>query len=253
MISAKNTTRSREKKRYDALFANIEGRSLDNQQRECIIKDEINNLVIAGAGSGKTTTIVGKVKYLLDRYSYQPNELLVLSFTNASAAEMSERIKKETGKDIDAMTFHKLGKEIIAQVEGKQPTVTNIDLTQFVEEQFSALSKEQKYRDIMLTYFLSYYKLFHSPMEFVTEGEYCDYLQDNQIVTFKGEKVKSFEEMEIANYLYINKIDYAYERPYKLDVATKTHSQYKPDFYLPDYGIYLEHFGIDRNFERPLE
>jgi DNA helicase-4 len=107
-----------------------------------------------------------------------------LSFTNASAAEMSERIKKETGKDIDAMTFHKLGKEIIAQVEGKQPTVTNIDLTQFVEEQFTALSKEQKYRDILLTYFLSYYKQFHSPMEFETEGEYYDYLQDNQIVVF---------------------------------------------------------------------
>lgn len=54
-----------EKQIFKDLFDNVEGRALDDQQRNCIIKDEINNLVIAGAGSGKTTTIVGKVKYLL--------------------------------------------------------------------------------------------------------------------------------------------------------------------------------------------
>ncbi|WAG62596.1 UvrD-helicase domain-containing protein [Clostridium estertheticum] len=113
-----------EKINYKNLFDNIEGRALDQQQRECVIKEEINNLVIAGAGTGKTTTIVGKIKYLLEKYNYNSDEILVLSFTNASASEMAERVKKETGKNMDVMTFHKLGKEIIAEVEGKQPSIT---------------------------------------------------------------------------------------------------------------------------------
>ena len=58
----------REKDVCKQLFDNIEGRALDEQQRTCIVKDEINNIVVAGAGSGKTTTIVGKAKYLLERF-----------------------------------------------------------------------------------------------------------------------------------------------------------------------------------------
>ena len=51
------------------------------QQRTAIITDEDNNLVIAGAGSGKTTTIVGKVKYIIDRYKAKPEEIPLISFT----------------------------------------------------------------------------------------------------------------------------------------------------------------------------
>jgi DNA helicase-4 len=53
----------------------------DLQQRTAIITDEDNNLIIAGAGSGKTTTIVGKVKYIIDRYKAKPEEILLISFT----------------------------------------------------------------------------------------------------------------------------------------------------------------------------
>jgi DNA helicase-4 len=52
----------------DALFSNIEGQSLDKQQRLAVIKNEDNNLVIAGAGIGKTTTVAGKVAYVIDRF-----------------------------------------------------------------------------------------------------------------------------------------------------------------------------------------
>lgn len=91
------------------LIGNIEDKKIDKQQMKCIIKDTHNNLVIAGAGTGKTTTIVGKVKYLLKIQECNPEDILVLSFTNASASEMKERIAKETGADITACTFHKLG------------------------------------------------------------------------------------------------------------------------------------------------
>ncbi|MEG1010124.1 MAG: UvrD-helicase domain-containing protein, partial [Clostridia bacterium] len=57
----------REKIKYSYLFDNIEGKKLDNQQIEAIIKDEENSLIIAGAGSGKTITIIGKILYILEK------------------------------------------------------------------------------------------------------------------------------------------------------------------------------------------
>lgn len=195
---------------------------------------------------------MGKVKYLLDRYAYQPSELLVLSFTNASAKEMAERIHKETGQEMDVMTFHKLGKEIIASVEGRQPSIADDkNMPKIINDDFNRLSSDPAYLDILTTYFLSYFKQFQSPFEFRAEGDYFDYLKENLIITLNGEMVKSFEEMEIANFLYINGIRYQYEKQYEYDVATRKHSQYKPDFYLPDHDVYIEHFGIDRNGNIP--
>jgi DNA helicase-4 len=58
--------------------------------------------------------------------------------------------------------------------------------------------------------------------------------------------VRSHEELLIANWLFMNGVAYEYERPYEHDTATKSRRQYKPDFYLPNARIYVEHFGIDR-------
>lgn len=80
-----------------ALIGDVEGRKLDQQQMTCIVKEAHNHLVIAGAGTGKTTTVVGKIKYLLKTAKCLPQDILVLSFTNASASEMNERISAETG------------------------------------------------------------------------------------------------------------------------------------------------------------
>lgn len=85
------------------LIGDVEGRKLDKQQMTCIVKEFHNHLVIAGAGTGKTTTVVGKIKYLLKSEKCKPEDILVLSFTNASAAEMSQRIHQETGCNIEAL------------------------------------------------------------------------------------------------------------------------------------------------------
>ena len=64
------------------LLSNIDGKSLDYQQRKAVVVDEDNNLVLAGAGSGKTLTISGKVKYLVETKGINPQEILLISFTN---------------------------------------------------------------------------------------------------------------------------------------------------------------------------
>ena len=63
--------------------------------------------------------------------------------------------------------------------------------------------------------------------------------------------VKSFEELEIANYLTEQGVEFRYEDPYETATATQRHSQYQPDFFLPDHNIYIEHFALDRNGRPP--
>jgi DNA helicase-4 len=132
-----------ELKLYTKLFDNIENRKLDIQQRTAIVQDEDNNLIIAGAGSGKTTTIVGKVNYILEKKLAKSDEILLISFTNESASTLASRIKNI---DIEAKTFHKFGIDVITNVEKKKPSI--FDSNQFegtIKRFFNELIKNPEY------------------------------------------------------------------------------------------------------------
>ncbi|MCR5799211.1 MAG: UvrD-helicase domain-containing protein [Lachnospiraceae bacterium] len=233
------------------IIGNVEGRALDDQQMRCIVKPMHNHLVIAGAGTGKTTTIVGKVKYLLGSKLCEPQDILVLSFTNASADEMSKRINKETNTSIDASTFHKLGLNIITQVNGITPKITQINLQKFVREQLVKNMQDKKYLMLLCLYMMNNYKYAKTEFDFKSKNEYDDYLRLNPPLTLAGEQVKSYGEMEIANFLFISGIEYQYEKEYEIDTRTDKNYQYYPDFYLPEQKIYIEYFGIDEQGKVP--
>lgn len=233
------------------LIGDVEGRQLDTQQLKCIVKPSPNHLVIAGAGTGKTTTVVGKVKYLLKSGACKPEDILVLSFTNASASEMKERINKETGSEIKACTFHKLGLGIIEALEGKAPKITQISIGRFVHEKLLENMRDPLYLDLLCSYYIFNHRYNKSEFDFKNEAEYEEYLHTNPPVTLKGDRVKSYGEMDIANFLYRNGIAYEYEKEYTVDTRTKDRYQYYPDFYLTDYGYYIEYFGINEKGEVP--
>src|SRR5690606_20076405 len=109
--------------------------SLDNQQRRAVVVDEMNNLVLAGAGSGKTLTISAKVKYLVDRKNINPDEILLISFTRKAAEEMEERISNKLNIDVESMTFHKLGLDIITKHMESRPDVSD-DLKKVISTYF---------------------------------------------------------------------------------------------------------------------
>lgn len=250
--------------RYSTFFDCIEGRKLDKQQRTAVVTDEDNNIVIAGAGSGKTTTIVGKVNYVIDRYKVNPNEILLISFTNKSASTLADRINI---KGVEAKTFHKFGKDIIAECEGRQPSI--FDENQFKPQLikfFTELLKNESYLQRVTDYFTGFLKPEKSQFEFDNQGDYIQYIKDQNFrtyklkevptrgkTTYKMEVVKSIEECKIANFLLFNGIEYEYEFPYEFDTANETFRQYKPDFTIKQSGkkVYLEHFAIARNGNVP--
>jgi len=253
-----------ELKNYKTFFDNIEGRKLDKQQRTAVVTNDDNNIVIAGAGSGKTTTIVGKVNYIIDRYNIDPNEILLISFTNKSASTLADRIDIE---GVEAKTFHKFGKDIIVEAEARQPSI--FDEAQFsplLTKYFIEFIKNQNYLHKVTDYFTEYLKPPKTQFEFENQGDYIQYIKDKNFRTYKQigvqgrggltynmEVVKSIEECKIANFLLFNGINYKYEFPYEHDTATETYRQYKPDFTIIQDGrkIYLEHFGISRNGDVP--
>lgn len=251
-LQAFNAQLAKEKAAYAAkLILPVEGKILDDQQMRCITKEVRSHLVLAGAGTGKTTTIIGYVKYLLKRKVCMPEDILVLSFTNASAAEMSERLHKELGRPIAARTFHKLGLDIITAVQGKKPKIYSSDIRQFVREQLDTLTQDAAYLRKLCIYLTYNGAAQKTEFDFQTAEEYRSYLQYNPPVTLKKETVKSYGELDIANFLTQNGITYVYEQEYPIDTRTSEFGQYRPDFYLPNFDLYIEYFGINRQGEVP--
>lgn len=109
------------KEYFDNLFLAMDPNiKLDDEQREAIIKDEDYNLVIAGAGSGKTTTMMAKIKYLIDIQKVKEEEILAISFAKKNTEELQDKLKEKFGINIEVTTFHKLGLNIILKNDKKR-------------------------------------------------------------------------------------------------------------------------------------
>ena len=257
---------------YDKLFKSIES-GLNLDQKRAAIVDEANNLVIAGAGTGKTSTLLAKAAYITKKGLAAPEEVLILSFNRDVMLEIEERLRDKTGLNFPVSTFHAMGLNIIANIEGRKPAVSELSedrlkLPKWVEKQIinkMGLAQGSKLEDFLdntietssdntyrvkvmdfLAYNLHPYK---NEFDFKTLGDYYKYLKEYEIRSLQGDLVKSYEESEVANFLYLNGIKYEYEPDYKYDVSDEEHRQYQPDFYLPDYDLYIEHFGLNREFK----
>ena len=91
---------------------------LNNQQKEAVEHSEGPLLIIAGAGTGKTTVITERIKWLVASGKAKPSEILALTFTRAAAAELRQRVGKELGEDVDrpiVSTLHSFALRTILQ------------------------------------------------------------------------------------------------------------------------------------------
>ena len=245
---------------YKDLFDNIDGKSLDDNQRTAVVDNSPRQLVVAGAGSGKTLTISAKVKYLIDAKGVSPDDILLISFTKKAAEEMHDRIKR-LGIEIDSSTFHKYGLGILTQVEKKQPDIVD-DINEYLDRYLSEVifKDEHKSRDFLTLIGLMMLPITSEDSN-VGQKIQLENLHNLKTLkelahgsdkrTLKNEHVKSGEEVYLANRFYLDGIDYEYEAPYKYDEQDNYRKKYRPDFYIKDVDVYWEHFGINKNNRAP--
>ena len=220
-----------------------------DEQAEAIAIDEDVTLVLAGAGTGKTTTIIGKVAHLVSDQGVRPDEILVLAFNSDAAEQIRERLPVSMAAD--ASTFHSFGNRVL----GREKLVSDLasddpGRRRFIQRQIESLLLDPSLARPVHDFITNHLHPYRSPFDFDTEEEYNSYVRGVELRALSGKPVRSFEELAIANFLTLNGVRFHYERAY----SYYTDSPYRPDFYVPlpdGGGVYIEHFALNRDGSAP--
>ena len=229
---------------------------LDQQQRRSIVSEEDNCLVVSSAGSGKTSSIIGKVKYLTDVKGIAPHRILLISYTNKAAAELTERMATD---GLKGYTFHKLAIDIIGRATGIKPSICDNTDALFIDI-YHTLLGNKAFKNSVVEYFIDY-QTNETDWE-KRKNERQEQLSEQKNVQLKAMfpdmdgraiYVRSEQEQKICFVLSSLGVKFRYEEAYEHQLADEMHSQYRPDFsiYFEQKGvtkrIYLEHFGVDEH------
>ncbi|MBD3213515.1 MAG: AAA family ATPase [Candidatus Lokiarchaeota archaeon] len=244
---------------------------LDQSQRHAIVKDDKHNLIIAGAGSGKTSVITSRIAYLIKRKdNVEKERILALAFTRVAAEEMQKRIKKFYDLEVEISTFHALGRNIIKEETLSPPQLlfdgSPSKISQLMAELFNQSFEDEHIQSLIIQYVAYYIDEDLQEESFEDKAEYYEYMRNKKYTTFNNLIVKSLSEKNIANFLFRNKIEFEYEplvewvdKDDEINLETKDvedteipeEKKYHPDFYLPEYDVYIEHWGLNKSLEVP--
>ena len=242
---------------------------LDDEQRKVVLSDEDYTLVIAGAGAGKTTTVAAKVKYLVERKHVRPDQILVISYTNKAVGELRSKINKALKIDCPVTTFHKTGYAIMRKhAEDRRLVVDSGFMFNIVSNYLKRnILDNPELVDKLILFFGSY---FDAPYEGEDLNDFFNYISKADFSTIRGnieeysekiinertgkcqtiarETLRSAQEVLIANFLFLNNIEYSYEKPYPYNIST-SYKLYTPDFTITqgEKVAYIEHFGITQD------
>jgi DNA helicase-4 len=265
-----------EKDYFDTILKSVDASvMLDDEQRRAVVMDEDYCLIVAGAGAGKTTTMAAKVRYLVEKQGVAPSDIIVISYTNKAIDELRDRINKKLGIPVEINTFHSFGYGLLRKNADIPPVINNWSykiIFECIEKQI--YTNKRLLENVVL--FLGYY--FNMPddaLKFDTLNDFCEYrsAQDyetlksrvgeynasvinerkKRVSTITGEYLRSQQEVQIANFLYMNNIKYEYEKPYPYPIAG-ARKIYTPDFFIRqgELECYIEHFGITEQYQSGL-
>ncbi len=246
-------------------FDTVEKSPLTREQAEAVICFDSRVLLVASAGSGKTSTMVAKAGYALKNGYFSPERMLLLAFNNDAAAELRERVQARLGplglpaERVVAKTFHAFGLDVIGTTTGKRPSLapwveTGRDQEALLEMVDNIKNVDAEFRSQWDLFRLVFGQDLPKFGKETANPEAWDKAAGRDgFWTLNNDVVRSRGELVIANWLFYNGVQYVYEGPYKVDTADAQHRQYRPDFYLPEADAYLEHWALDANGEPPAE
>lgn len=192
------------------LLDDIMGYKLDSEQRAVVYSNAKHILVVAGAGSGKSLTIIGKIRYLIEHDGVMPEDILCISFTRESALSLEKKLADYYHYSLDIYTFHKLGLEIIKEASPNPITIAPSDYLEYIiEEYFQSIVLENiwivkcilKYFKVS-TYFkdiLQVYKKFISIESFEFRSFKKILVQFLKLFKGQGYETSKFYEFYLKN------------------------------------------------------
>jgi len=239
-------------KKYRKFFENIVlGKNLDDDQIKAVLTDNDATQIIAGAGTGKTLTLQGKVKFLIEEKNIPAEDILCLSYSRASKADLKDKIEKTIGKSkIKVKTFHALGSKIL-NINEEKCRVKKDALDHAIDLYFkNVVFKDQNLMQSIVTFFSSYFKNTSAQLNNYSSHQTIKSMihavdnttnyedmraQDENKVTIDREYVRSVEEAVIANFLYLHGINYVYEKNFAV----------KNEFYEENLENYLNFLFVN--------
>lgn len=238
-------------------FDTVEKSPLTVEQARAVVCFDNRVQVLAAAGSGKTSVMVARAAYAVSRGFVSPDHILILAFNKAAATELEERIKERfesAGIDstgIRASTFHSFGLSVIGRGTGKKPRLA--DWLEQGKDLEKVMSIVDSLRDSSPSFRFEWdmYRLLFANAPTELEGGTPDGFDRDKRTsgykTFSGVMVKSHGERLIADFLYLNGVEFEYEKAYAHSTADEYHSQYHPDFYYPAIDVWHEHWALDQD------
>jgi DNA helicase-4 len=241
----------------------IENQPLSLEQSKAVLMLDNRVLLVAAAGSGKTSVMVARAAYATVKKVIEPSKILLLAFNKAAALELQERVTKRftdagiAPEEIKASTFHAFGRSVLGKTFQASPKVAPwVEQERDLEEIWNIV-EELKQASEDFKYKWDLYRLIFTPETLKISGIEPDgYESESKLrgfKTFDGKIVRSHGERMIANWLYLHDVKYEYERDYKVKTSDEFHRQYMPDFYYPLIDTWHEHWALDINGNPPKE
>lgn len=219
-------------------------------QMEAVLTLDDTCVVVAGAGSGKTRVITARAEYLIKRKLALPEEIIVLAFNKKAADEICERLTARGINGVEVSTLHSQGLKIcetlITPPPRKGPFLDENKRSYFFRNWIQEAMSDQDLSKHIALWVTEYRYPRVDGSQFKSLSEFYQSIPKNGYRTIVGERVRSHQEQRIADALFLLGIKYEYE-PYYKDSRGVEDRRYRPDFYLPEHNLYLEHFGISRD------
>ena len=248
-----------EKERHSDFFdgsAYHNHNKFNEEQTTAILTNDYNNLIVAGPGAGKTRVLTSRVAFFAKRKDVPQERILVLAYNNSIAKEVSERLLERFGLDnVDVCTFHSLGNRILrnaGHITSRNAVESHGDwiLTEICSK---LLNTNNEFR----THFQHYLNLWAARNAVTRDDRHIDeQLKEKELESYTaidGTAVKTLAERDIANFFINYGIRYEYEKEVDWcdEDETELNRTYCPDFYLPDFDVYIEHWSVSEDGTTP--
>ena len=189
---------------------------LTEEQARAIASDEDVTLVLAGAGTGKTAVIIGKIAHLVRNQGVESEKILALAFNRKAAIEIRERLPRDL-RGAHVSTFHSFALRVISAAQ-VAPTISKMAQDDFayvraIESMIRRMLTDPQLSGSVLNLLSTMTAEYRAPFEFSSLAEYQQYVRDSELRTLNLDLAKSFEELAIANFLSQQGIAFEYEKP----------------------------------------